>query len=79
MLVLHLDSIDSEAPSLGANVESVQDDNGLRNDVLGQPEQDAGSLGELGAGEAKRAFEFRRHAIKLGAGGRELVDGGQGI
>lgn len=75
----HLHRIDPEASSLRPQVESVKDDNGLRDDVLRQPEQYAGSLGELGAGEADRALEIRGYAIKLGAGGRELVDSGQGI
>ena len=75
----HLDRIDLEASSLGPNVESVKDDNGLRNDLLRQPEQYAGSLGELGAGKAKGVLEMRGNAIKLGAGSRELLDCSQGI
>lgn len=71
----HLNRIDLEASSLGTNVESIKDDNGLRDDLLRQPEQYAGSLGELGAGEAKGALEIRGYAIKLGARGRELVKG----
>lgn len=75
----HLNRIDLEASSLGPNVESVKDDNGLRNDLLRQPKQYAGSLGELGTGKAKGALEIRRKAIKLGAGIRELLDCSQGI
>lgn len=66
-LVPHLHRIDPEASSFRPNIESVEDDNSLRNNLLRQPKQYAGSLGELGAGEAKRALEIRGYAIKLGA------------
>lgn len=79
MLVPHLHRIDPEASSLRPKIESVKDDNGLRDDLLRQPEQYAGSLGEFRAGEAKRTLEIRRYAIKLGAGGRELVDRSQRV
>ena len=75
----HLHRIDPEASPLGPQVESVKDDDSLCDDLLRQPEQYAGSLGELGAGEAERALEVCGDAIKLGAGGRELVDCSQGI
>lgn len=75
----HLQRVNPEATSLRPNVESLEDDNGLRNDLLRQPEQDTGSLGELGAREAKRALEVGGYAIELGAGCRELVDGSQRV
>ena len=79
MLVSHLYGVDPETSSLGPQVESVEDDNGLCDNFLRQPEQDAGSLGQLGAGEAKRALEVGGYAVELGAGGRELVDCSQWI
>lgn len=76
----HLDRIDPKTPPLGPDIESVEDDNRLRDDLLRQPEQDAGRLRELGAGEAEGALEGGGHAVELGARGRgELVDCGQGV
>ena len=68
MLVPHLYGINPEASSLGPKVESVENDNGLCNNLLRQPEQYAGSLGELGTGEAERALEVGGYAVELGAG-----------
>lgn len=76
----HLDRIDPKTPPLGPDIESVEDDNRLRDDLLRQPEQDAGRLRELGAGEAEGALEGGGHAVELGARGRgELVDCGQRV
>ena len=79
MLVSHRHRAEPEASSFGTNVETIEDDNGLRDDLLWQPEEYAGSLGELGAGEAERALEVGGYPIKLGAGGRELFDCNEGI
>ena len=75
----HLDRVDPETPALGPGVESGEYDDGLRGDVLRQPEQDAGRLGELGAGEAEGALQGGGDAVELGARGGELVDCGQGV
>lgn len=76
----YLDRIDPETPPLGPDIEPVKDDNGLRDDLLRKPEQDARRLRELGAGEAEGALEGGGHAVELGARGRgELVDCGQGV
>lgn len=76
----HLDRINPKTPPLGPDIEPVEYNNRLRDDLLRQPEQDAGRLRELGAGEAEGALEGRGHAVELGAGGRgELVDCGQGV
>ena len=56
MVISHLHSVDPETAPFGSNAESVEDDNGLRDDLLWETEQDAGGLGELGAGEAERAL-----------------------
>ena len=67
-LVPHLYGVNPKTSSLGPKVESVEDDNGLCNNLLRQPEQYAGSLGELGAGESERALEVGGYAVELGAG-----------
>ena len=69
MLAPHLDGVNPETSSLGPKVESVENYNGLCNNLLRQPEQYTGSLGELGAGEAERALEVGGYAVELGAGG----------
>ena len=69
MLVPHLYGVDPETSPLGPKVESVEDDNGLCDNLLRQPEQYAGSLGELGSGEAERALEVGGYTVELGAGG----------
>ena len=69
VLVPHLYGVDPETSALGPKVESVEDDNGLCDDLLRQPEEYAGGLGELGAGEAERALEVGGYAVELGAGG----------
>lgn len=75
----HLYCIKPKTSTLGPNVEPVEDDNGLRDNVLRQPEQNTCSLREPGAGEAKRALEVYGYAIELGARGRELIDCGQRV
>ena len=64
----HLHGVDPETSSLGPEVESVEDDDGLCDDLLRQAEEDAGGLGELGAGEAEGALEVGGDAVELGAG-----------
>ena len=79
MLMSHLYSNDPETSTLGPNVEPVENDNGLRDNVLWQPEQNTCSLRELGAGEAKRALEVCGYAIELRTRGGELIDCGQRV
>ena len=79
MLVPHLYGVDPETSPFGPKVESVEDDNCLCDNLLRQPEQYAGSLGELGSGEAERALEVGGYAVELGAGGGELVKRSQWI
>ena len=69
MLAPNLDGVNPETSSLGPKVESVENDNGLCNNLLRQPEQYAGSLGELGSGEAEGVLEVGGYAVELGTGG----------
>ena len=65
----YLGGVQEETAAFGAGVEAREGDDGARDCLLREVQEDAGGLGEERAGVADVAFEGGGEAVQAGGGG----------
>lgn len=78
-LATHLGVVIQQAAAVRAGAKAIHEDDGLRDQVLWQAEEDAGGLQQLGGGETDGGLEGGGDAVELRGGRLQLGGGGEGV